>query len=276
MADKPLVIDLHKILRKRLPEKIGRFVPYFVITLLSKVIRQEELNEILRVTFPKRGSAFSKRVMEHLNISLTVKGLENLEPGKRYMFASNHPLGGLDGIALIGVLGEKYGDDNIRFLVNDMLMNVEPLREVFLPVNKFGKQGREASKAINEAMSSDKQIFQFPAGLCSRLQPDGKISDLEWQKSFVSKAIESSRDIVPVFFKGQNSKKFYRTAKWRKRLGLKFNIEQILLPSEVCKASGNHFEIIFGKPIDIKMLGESGRPAKILAQEIKKKVYSLE
>lgn len=276
MADKPLVIDLHKILRKRLPEKIGRFVPDFVITLLSKVIRQEELNEILRVTFPKRGSAFSKRVMEHLNISLTVKGLENLEPGKRYMFASNHPLGGLDGIALIGLLGEKYGDDNIRFLVNDMLMNVEPLREVFLPVNKFGKQGREASKAINEAMSSDKQIFQFPAGLCSRLQPDGKISDLEWQKSFVSKAIESSRDIVPVFFKGQNSKKFYRTAKWRKRLGLKFNIEQILLPSEVCKASGNHFEIIFGKPIDIKMLGESGRPAKILAQEIKKKVYSLE
>lgn len=225
MADGPLVIDLHSILRKRLPKKISRFIPGFVISGLARLIRQEELNEILRVTYPSRGSEFSRKVLKHLDIKLTVDGLENLPSDIRFMFASNHPLGGLDGIALIAVLGEKYGDENIRFLVNDMLMNVEPLRDVFLPINKFGKQGREASLLISEALNSDKQILQFPAGLCSRLHSNGEISDLEWQKSFVAKAIETKRDIVPLYFEGRNTKKFYRTARLRKRLGLKFNIE---------------------------------------------------
>lgn len=275
MADGPLVIDLHSILRKRLPKKISRFIPGFVISGLARLIRQEELNEILRVTYPSRGSEFSRKVLKHLDIKLTVDGLENLPSDIRFMFASNHPLGGLDGIALIAVLGEKYGDENIRFLVNDMLMNVEPLRDVFLPINKFGKQGREASLLISEALNSDKQILQFPAGLCSRLHSNGEISDLEWQKSFVAKAIETKRDIVPLYFEGRNTKKFYRTARLRKRLGLKFNIEQILLPSEVCKAKGNNFRIVFGKPISWQDLKGSGKSAKVMASEIRDIVYSL-
>ena len=275
MADGPLVIDLHKILRSRLPKKVSRLLPGFVISRLAKIVRQEELNEILRVTYPHRGSEFSRRVLEHLGIKLEVEGLENLPEGKRYMFASNHPLGGLDGIALIAVLGGKYGDDNVRFLVNDMLMNVEPLRDVFLPVNKFGRQGREASKAIGEAIDSEKQILQFPAGLCSRLGDDGRIRDLEWQKSFVAKALESQRDIVPVFFEGRNTSKFYKTARRRQKMGLKFNVEQILLPSEVCKAKGNNYKITFGKPLSWEKLKESGKNAKELAADIKEIVYGL-
>lgn len=274
MAERPLEIDMHKIMRKRLPRKVSRFVPDFVITQLAKVIRQDEMNEILRVTFPFRGSAFSKRVLEHLDIRVDVFGLENIPPG-RFMFASNHPLGGLDGIALIATLGEKYGDDNIRFLVNDMLMNVEPLRDLFLPVNKFGRQGREASMKINEAMQSPKQIFQFPAGLCSRLNEKGEIADLEWQKSFVTKAIESKRDIIPVYFEGQNSKKFYNTARYRKKLGIKFNIEQILLPSEVCKAKGKNFKIFFGSPVSWEKLAASSASPKEIASNLRSLVYTL-
>lgn len=275
MADGPLVIDLHSILRKRLPKKINRFVPGFLISYLARLIRQDELNEILRVTYPSSGSTFSQKVLKHLNITLTVDGLDRLPEDKRFMFASNHPLGGLDGIALIAVLGERFGDENIRALVNDMLMNVEPLCNVFLPVNKFGKQGREASILITEALNSNKQILQFPAGLCSRLNDNGKIEDLEWQKSFVAKAIESKRDIVPIYFEGHNTKKFYNTAKLRKRLGLKFNIEQILLPSEVCKANGNHYRIIFGNPISWESLKQTGKSSKELASEIRNAVYNL-
>lgn len=276
MAEGPLVIDLHSILRKRLPKKVNRLVPDFIITALSKVIRQKELNEILEVSYPLRGSDFSKKVLDHLQICVHVEGLDKLPDGERFMFASNHPLGGLDGIALIAVLGEKYGDQNIRFLVNDMLMNVEPLQDLFLPINKFGRQGRNASIAINEAMNAPKcQIFQFPAGLCSRLNKKGEIKDLEWQKSFVAKAIETKRDIVPVFFQGKNTQKFYKTAKWRKRLGIKFNIEQILLPSEVCKAKGNNYKIIFGRPISWRSLRDSGKSPKDIAAEIRSISYSL-
>lgn len=275
MAEEILQLDIKEILRKRIPKKKRRWIPPFLISGVEKIIRQKELNEILRATLPSQGSEFSKRVLEYLNITVEVRGLDKLKDGERYMFASNHPLGGLDGMALITVLAKKYGDDNIRFLVNDMLMNVLPLRNLFLPVNKFGKQGRENTRIINDTMASGVQIFQFPAGLCSRLLDNGEIADLEWQKSFVAKAIEHKRDIVPVFFEGRNSKKFYKTARWRKKLGLKFNIEQILLPSELCKARGSHFTITFGNPISWKSLDESGKSHKELAAQIRSKAYRL-
>lgn len=270
----PLEINLHSILRERLPRKIGRFVPGFLISGLEKIIHQDELNEMLRMAYPSRGSAFSRRILEYLDITVEVEGLDRL-PSRRLMFASNHPLGGLDGIALIAVLGERYGDNGVRFLVNDMLMNVEPLRDVFLPINKYGSQGRAAALAINEALASDMQILQFPAGLVSRRQPDGSVADLEWQKAFVAKAIEYGRDIVPVRFVGSNTARFYNTAHWRKKLGLKFNMEQALLPGEVCKSRGAHFRIIFGEPISWEKLKESGKNAREIAAEIREKVYRL-
>lgn len=276
MAEDILQLDIKDILNKRIPKKKRRWIPTFLISYVERLIRQKELNEILRATLPCEGSEFASRVLKYLNISLKVEGIENLQPGKRYMFASNHPLGGLDGIALISILGEKYGDDNIRFLVNDLLMNVLPLRNIFLPVNKFGKQGRHNAELINKTMSSDTQVFQFPAGLCSRLNDRGEIRDLDWQKSFVAKAIEYKRDIVPVYFKGKNSDKFYKIAKWRKKLGISFNFEQILLPSELCKAKNSSFSIFFGKPIDIQELAATGKSHKDLAELIKQASYSLE
>lgn len=275
MAEEILQLDIRSILKARIPKEKRRWIPPFLITGIEKLIRQEELNEILRATLPSEGSKFASRVLKYLDISLDVKGLQNLKPGERYMFASNHPLGGLDGIALISVLGKKYGDENIRFLVNDMLMNVDPLKSLFLPINKFGKQGRDNTLRINEALGSEKQIFQFPAGLCSRLQPGGDISDMEWQKSFISKAIEYKRDIVPVHFEARNSMKFYKSARLRKKLGIKFNFEQILLPSELCKAKGSHFKITFGSPISWKMLSETGKSHSELAAEVRSKAYSL-
>ena len=273
--DDLLQLDIKGILRARIPAKKRRWIPSFLITYVKNLIRQDELNDILRATHPSRGSEFSKRVLDYLDIDLEVEGLENLKEGERYMFSGNHPLGGLDGIALIAVLGGKYGDDNIRFLVNDLLLNVTPLKDVFLPVNKFGKQGRDNTLKINEKMAGDGQIFQFPAGLCSRLHDNGEISDLEWQKSFVVKALEYRRDVVPVYFEGKNSKKFYKTARWRKKLGIKFNLEQILLPSEVCKARGSKFKIIIGKPIRWEDLKESGRSPRELASDLRETTYSL-
>lgn len=269
-----LEINLHDILRKRMPRRISRFVPDVVISLLERIIHQDELNAMLRAAYPSKGSEFSRKILEHLQIGVEVNGLEDLPVG-RYMFASNHPLGGLDGIALIAVLGEKYGDEGVRFLVNDLLMNVEPLRGMFLPVNKFGSQGRKGAETIIRAMDSDMQILQFPAGLVSRLGGDGVVRDLDWQKSFVTKAVETHRDIVPVRFEALNSMSFYKTAKWRKKLGLKINVEQILLPGELCKCRGKRFRIVVGTPVRWADLAASGKNARTLASELKETVYSM-
>ncbi|MDE6006640.1 MAG: 1-acyl-sn-glycerol-3-phosphate acyltransferase [Muribaculaceae bacterium] len=245
----PLEINLKKILRSRISGMKGRLIPGFLISGLERLIHQDELNDVLRTTYPAVGTDFADGAYRFFDLSLEVEGLENIPDEGRFIFASNHPLGGLDGIGLIKVLGARYGDDGLKFLVNDMLMNVEPLRPVFLPINKYGAQGRAAARAIADAYASDVQILIFPAGLVSRLHPDGKIRDLEWQKSFVSKAIEYKRDIIPVRFEGRNRMSFYRLAKWRKKLGIKVNLEQAMLPAEVCASRGKAFKVTFGKPI---------------------------
>ena len=271
----PLQLNLTEIIRGRAGRK-GRWIPGSLLRGLERVIHQDELNEMLRVAYPAEGSAFSKKILEFLEINVDVEGLDNLPEGKPFVFASNHPLGGLDGIALVAVLGEKYGDSNIRVMVNDLLMNVEPLSGVFLPINKYGSKGaRESSRLLNESMEAGRHIVMFPAGLVSRLHPGNVIKDLQWKKSFVSKAIDFHREIIPVKFEGLNSMKFYKTAKWRKKLGLKVNIEQALLPGEVCKSRGKRFTIKFGNPIDPAQLRAEGLNQTQIIDRIYSTVYSL-
>ena len=129
----PLQLDVAGILRKRAPG-----IPGFVARLLARIVRQDELNRLLRVAFPGAGSDFSRRILRELDIDVQVSGIENIPDNGRLVFASNHPLGGLDGITLIALLGERYGDENIIFPVNDMLMHVRPLQGVFTPINKYG------------------------------------------------------------------------------------------------------------------------------------------
>ena len=271
-----LQLDIEGILRKRIPSRKQKFIPGFLYGALSRLIHQDELNEMLRIGYPSQGSEFSRKVLEHLDIEVTVDGAENL-PAKdrRVVFASNHPLGGLDGIALIAVLGQRYGDENIRFLVNDLLMNVDPLGTVFLPINKYGSQARAAAEAINAEYASDRQMVIFPAGLVSRLHPGGEVHDLKWQKAFVQKAIENDRDIVPVRFVALNRKRFYRLAKWRKKLGIKVNIEQATLPAELCASRGKRFRIIIGQPVSVSELRASGRSFPQLAEDLRAAIYHL-
>jgi putative hemolysin len=268
----PLQIDINKILNDRLKKK--NRIPKFAIRILERILHQDGFNTILKNAFPNAGSNFSDSVLKQLNISINIVGQENIPSSGRFIFASNHPLGGLDGITLIKVMGDIYGDDNIRFLVNDLLMNVRPLRNVFLPINKYGAQAKEGAAIINSAYESDKQIIIFPAGLVSRLQPQG-IYDLTWQKAFVSKAIEYDRQIIPIHFNGYNSMRFYRFAKWRKKSGIKVNIEQALLPAEVFKSANKSFTITFGKPIDPKLYRNEGLTPPQIAEKIKETVYSL-
>ena len=247
MSVEPMKIDVDKVLRERLP-KHYKFIPRFVVRWLERTICQDQLNAILVKMAGKDNSVdAATAALDEMGITVEASGLERLPQG-RFMFVSNHPLGGLDGLALISLLGNHY-ERHIKFIVNDLLWAVEPLRGVFLPVNKYGRQSRAAAADIETALESDNQFITFPAGLCSRMQPDGTIADLTWQKSAVIHAANYQRDVVPIFFDARNSKFFYRFAKWRKKLGIKFNIELIFLPKEMIKQSGSTLHIAIGEPI---------------------------
>lgn len=240
----PLQLDVAGILRRRAPK-----IPGLVARLLARIVHQDDLNRFLRVAFPGAGSDFSRRVLQDLDIKVEVHGQENIPASGRLVFASNHPLGGLDGITLIALLGSRYGDENIVFPVNDMLMNVRPLQNVFTPINKYGRQGRERAGGLQRAFDSPGHVIIFPAGLVSRLGPDG-IRDLEWKKTFLTMAAATGRTIVPVRFEARNRMRFYRLARWRKRLRIPFNLEQVFLPAELCAARGRTFRITFLPPVD--------------------------
>ena len=254
----PIQLNLRQIIADRLGSR-ARWIPGCAISWLERTICQERLNEMLRICHPRRGADFCAGVLDHLGITVQWEHPERLPRDPRAIFICNHPMGGLDGMAIIAALTQHYGlaSDAVRFVVNDLLMAVEPLTDVFVPINKHGSQSRRASRDIHDALASDAPVVLFPAGLVSRLGPDGRIADLAWRKSFVPWAISNDRPVVPLYFHGLNSPSFYRIAARRKKTGLKFNYEMIYLPREVFRANGATFRISVGDSVSPDVLASA-------------------
>ena len=264
-------IDIKQVLRQKAPSA-ARKIPGFMVDYLIRTVHQDELNEILRRYHDKDGVAFMQELIGYFDLNLELVNEENIPAEGRYIFASNHPLGGLDGICLSAIIGGRF-DGKIRYLVNDLLLYLSNLRSIFVPINKHGAQGKKNAELIEKAYASDNQIITFPAGLCSRKQ-NGKIQDTEWKKSFIQKAVEYRRDIVPVFFEGRNSNFFYCLANMRKALGIKMNYEMIYLPDEMFKSKHKTYSIHFGKPIPWQTFDNS-KTRMEWAQYVKEQVYSI-
>jgi putative hemolysin len=265
------IIDVDRILRSKSPA-IAKAVPRFIINYLKKIVHQDDLNNFLRIYGHLKDSELIAAGLKHFEIKYNVSGTENIPEAGRYIFASNHPLGGLDGLVFIYELSKHFPD--IKFPVNDILTNIENLSGIFLPVNKHGSQGKDAARKIEEAYSSASQILYFPAGLCSR-KKRGIIKDLQWHKSFISKAIQHKRDIVPAFFSGRNSNFFYNLSNLRKFLGIKANIEMLYLADEMFRQKDKEIRLVFGKPISWETFDKS-RSAPEWADWVKSKSYELE
>lgn len=270
MERQPQILDIEEVIKAKAGKKARR-IPKFVIKWFKKFIHQDFINEYLKEGYV--GVEFCENCLKYLGVEIEVVGRENLpKDGRKYTFASNHPLGAIDGVTLGAVIGREY-DGNIKYLMNDILMNLKGMAPLGIPINKLGGQARNLPKLINEVYESDCQMLVFPAGLCSR-KIDGKIQDLEWGKSFIKKSRDTGRDIVPIHFEGENSKRFYRIAKLQKIFGLKFNIAMMLLPDEMYRSKGRKYRITIGKPIAISSLDKSKTDVQ-WAQEIRQHVYEL-
>lgn len=265
-----LQVDLDKVIADKNP-RLARLLPRFLKRYLKRIIHQDEINHVLRSFSHQTPVEFIRSTLSYMEISYRAVGLEQLSDQGRYLFVSNHPFGGMDGMMLCDELDKRFGSG--RIIVNDILMNLKPLAPLFVPVNKHGRQNSDYLRFFREALASDDQIATFPAGLCSR-RIDGKVCDTKWKSSFVKNAIESQRDIVPVFFEGRLSNFFYNLSSLRKRLGIKANIEMIYLPDEMFSQHGRHFDIHFGAPVPWQELAAAGS-ASHNAQRIREMVYAM-
>lgn len=263
-------LDVREVLVAKSP-KLGKSMPGFIIRYLRRIVHQDELNQILSEYGHLKDREFVAASLNFMGISYKAFGTENLPREGRFIFASNHPLGGLDGLVFMDELSKHY--PAVKFPVNDLLLNLTNMSGIFLPVNKHGAQDRDSVKAIDQAYASDDQILYFPAGICSR-KIKGEISDVDWHKSFINKAVWHRRDIVPVYFSGRNSDFFYGLANLRARIGLKANIEMLYLADEMFSQRGKELVLVFGKPVPWQTFDKT-RSASGWAAYMKEKAYNL-
>ncbi len=270
----PKTVDIEKVLRDKMGSK-SRWVPSPVVKWLKNLIHEDWLNQFLWDNRDVKGTPWLEACVKYVDMHIEVKGLENLpkkDDGRLYTFVSNHPLGGIDGVSLGSILGRQY-DDRFRYLVNDLLMNLPGLAPLCIPINKTGSQSRNFPAMVEAGFKSDNHILMFPAGLCSR-KKGGEIHDLPWKKTFITKSVQTQRDVVPIHFGGQNSEKFYRIANIGDRLNLKFTIATLWLVDEMYKNRGKTFPVTIGKPIPWQTFDKSKTPAE-WAQYVQDVVYKL-
>lgn len=267
-------IDLDRIIREKMGTK-ARYVPSVAVRWLKHIIHQDEVNRFLWESRDKKSTEWLEECTRYLDMTLDIEGLENLpdkNDGRLYTFVSNHPLGGVDGVALGAIIGRHY-DGRFRYLVNDLLMNLPGLAPLCIPINKTGKQSRSFPEMVEAGFSGDNHILMFPAGICSR-KIDGQIHDLPWKKTFITKSVETKRDIVPIHFGGRNSDFFYGLANVCKALHIKFNIAMLFLVDEMYKNVHKSFRVAIGKPIPWQTFDKS-KTAMEWAKYVQDMVYRL-
>jgi len=263
-------IDIEKVIASK-NEKLAKRLPKFILNYIKRILHQDDINAFLRQHGDKIGATYIEALFDYFKYSYTTIGLDNIDPNKKYIFASNHPIGGLDGISLIHATYKKFGD--VKFLVNDILMNLVNIQNFFIPINKHGNLSRDVAKAMDETFKSEAQILIFPSGYASR-KIKGKIVDLEWQKNFIVKAKQYERDVIPVHIDGRISNFFYNLANFRKFFGIKANLEMFFLPHESITIKQRHITLTFGKPIPYESFDNSLTP-KQWAAKVRSMVYEL-
>lgn len=264
------LIDIEKVIGSKSPSLL-KALPKFVIRFLKRIVHEDKLNLFIQKNGHKRGLDQVEAALIEFGTKISINGLENLPSEGRFVIAANHPLGGIDGLALINSVSKKRTD--IMIPANDLLMNLPNSEDLFIPVNKHGSNASNV-KVINDSFASEKLMLFFPAGLVSR-KSSGKIADLPWKKTFVSKAVKYERDVIPVHINGRNSNFFYNLANLRKFLGLKANIEMLFLVNEMYKQNNKNISITFGKPIPYSTFDKRMNYAK-WAEELRLHVYELE
>lgn len=265
------LINIREVIGKKNPALL-KLLPRCMLNYIIRILHQDEINDVVSKYSTYYGLDFLDRCLSYMGFHYKVEGEEHIPSSGRFIVAGNHPLGGLDGMMLMSAIGKHH--KNIKFIVNDILLNLKNLASLFIPVNKHGGQPLEYARMIEEAYSSDAQILYFPAGLCSR-KINGKIMDLEWKKSFIEKAIKHKRDIIPVFIEGKNSNFFYNLANIRKWLGIKANIEMFYLADEMFNQKTKNIVLKFGKPIAWQTF-DTRFNKKIWAAKVKEHVYALQ
>lgn len=270
MTATKVYINIHRLIKASDSKQLKR-LPNFIIYLIQLIIRQNEINRILSAHADYEGVEFLSKIIDDLNIKIEIDGIENLYENGKCFFVANHPFGFVDGLVLTKTVGDKYGD--FRAIGNEVFRLIPHLNSKIAAVNVFGKNPKQYIMDLEKVFASDLPITHFPAGLVSRIK-HRKVEDSDWQKSFVAKAIKHQRNVVPIYFHGRNSRLFYIIYLGRKALGIKTNLELVLLPHEIFNKKNKTIKVSIGSPMPYQSF-DNTKTHFDWAQYVKQQVYTL-
>jgi 1-acyl-sn-glycerol-3-phosphate acyltransferase len=268
MTSVPKVIDVELALQEKIPD-IYKKIPGVLIRLMEKVIRQADMNRMIHESSHLNGIPLVDWVLDQFGVNIVVKGKKLIPKKGRYIYPANHPIGGLDGLAIVSVVAKIH--PLIKFVANDLLRVIKGFDSISLYIARFGQINRRNAILINKTLASEAQLLVQPAGTVSKRNPV-KIRDLAWNKFFIHKAIQYKRDVIPIHVQARNSRLFYNIASFRKIFRIKSNLEMFLLPREMFNKSGKTITITFGIPIAYKTFDDS-RTHLEWAQKAREYVY---
>ena len=251
-------------------------VPRFLVSWLKRRLHQDEVNAFLEKEGDIQGVPWVEDVVEYLGMKLVIEGEENLpavDDPKRYTFVSNHPLGALDGITLLHLVGRHRPD--FKVMVNMFLNHISAMRPSFIAVDPFASDDpvKKATsvKGIREAIKrvkSGSPIGFFPAGAMSRVNKELRIMDREWQPTILNLIRKLEVPVVPIYFHDRNSAIFNILG------AISWQLRTLRLPTEVFLRKGKQMHISIGEPISVEEQKQCGSIEE-LGKYLYDKTYSL-
>ena len=265
-------LDIREIIASRAPGLLGKYPPVverLVISCLGRLLRVEEINSQIRRHGESSGLAFVDEVFEELNFSYYLSSIDRQKiPSEgKLIVVANHPLGALDGLALLRAICDVRADTKI--ITNEVLMVFENLADFFLPYNVFSAQTQKEHVArIGESLLAEEAVLFFPAAEVSRLSWKG-IRDPRWLNGPVYFAKKYDVPVLPVYVRGRNSLLFYIISLLNKRFST------LLLPREIFNKRGRSLRFVVGDPIPGAVFSSSMIKGRVLTRLLRKQTYLL-
>lgn len=264
-------ISVEQVLTSKYPAFSSKPAPLrnSTLFLLRRLIREQEINRFLDTHSHRSGFEFVDQVLDYFDFSYSMSNRDrmNIPSTGRVLIVANHPLGALDGLALLKLIGEIRRD--VKIIANDMLMHFEPLSGLILPVDNMGKSTRKRDiSRIVESLQNEEAVIVFPAGEVSRASLTG-IKDGKWNSGFIHFARKANAPILPIFMGGKNSSLFYGIS------CLNRNLATLLLAREMFNQQATVLPVRVGEPIPFNQLDSLPVSNQEKARLLKKHLYRI-
>jgi len=239
-------------------------------SLLKKLVHQDEINHFIETNKHLEGLEFNDAVLEHFQFTFRVSNKDRLRiPDQgRVIIVANHPIGSLDGLALLKMVSEIRTD--VKIVATTMLSHIDPLSKLFISVDNLSRKAchRDSLRQIVDALESEQAVIMFPTGEVSRIRPNG-VRDGKWKTGFLNLARKSNAPIVPVHIDAKNSALFYSLSSIYKPLGT------MMLVNEMFNKRDGEISFRIGKPIPWESIDNLKLPKRTIAKRMRKQVYLL-